>query len=271
METIYRLRPNLLWHDGGSLTADDFVFAWEVYATRAFGRAGSEPINMMEEVTAPDPRTVLIHWRGAYPEAGVLEAVVSTGVPVLGPTFTPLPRHILGRIYQDEQETFLAQPYWTVEFAGAGPYRLDRWESGAFIEAVAFDQHALGRPKVDRVRLRWSTDANTVLANLLSGEAHLPVDGSLGITQGLVLQREWAARNMGTVRFIPQNWARLIFQFRPEYASPRAILDERVRKAFAHTIDKGAVNESLLEGVGIPSDSMFYPTFRYSPVGRLRP
>jgi ABC-type transport system substrate-binding protein len=31
METIYRLRSGLTWHDGHPLTADDFVFAWRVY------------------------------------------------------------------------------------------------------------------------------------------------------------------------------------------------------------------------------------------------
>ena len=129
METIYPLRPNITWHDGAPLTADDFVFAWQVYATPQFGRAGSEPVHMMQEVLAPDPRTVLIRWRGAYPEAGVLEAVVSTGAPTTGPTFTPLPQHILGRVYQEERDTFLSHSYWSVDFVGAGPYRLDRWRS----------------------------------------------------------------------------------------------------------------------------------------------
>src|SRR5947199_7317721 len=33
METTYRLRPGLTWHNGQPLTADDFVFAWRVYRT----------------------------------------------------------------------------------------------------------------------------------------------------------------------------------------------------------------------------------------------
>src|SRR6266542_697023 len=33
METIYRLRPGLTWHDGKPLTADDFVFASQVYTS----------------------------------------------------------------------------------------------------------------------------------------------------------------------------------------------------------------------------------------------
>ena len=41
METRYRLKPNLTWHDGAPLTADDFRFAWQVYATPAFGTNGA--------------------------------------------------------------------------------------------------------------------------------------------------------------------------------------------------------------------------------------
>src|SRR5262249_12294696 len=33
METHYLLKPGLVWHDGSPLTADDFVFAWQVYTT----------------------------------------------------------------------------------------------------------------------------------------------------------------------------------------------------------------------------------------------
>src|SRR4051794_37414928 len=31
METTYRLRPNLTWHDGSPLTSEDFKFGWTVY------------------------------------------------------------------------------------------------------------------------------------------------------------------------------------------------------------------------------------------------
>jgi peptide/nickel transport system substrate-binding protein len=33
METTYRLRPNLIWHDGTPLSAQDWVFAWQVYGS----------------------------------------------------------------------------------------------------------------------------------------------------------------------------------------------------------------------------------------------
>jgi peptide/nickel transport system substrate-binding protein len=263
MATRYHLRGDLVWHDGAPLTADDFVFAWMVYATPELGRASSEPIPLMEEVTAPDPRTVVIHWRQPYPEAGVLEGVRASGNT--GPSFAPLPRHLLEAAYTSERSTFAALPFWTLEYVGAGPYQLEQWVPGTYVDGVAFARHALGRPQIDRVRLTFTADANAVLANLLAGVGHLPVDDALRIQGGLVLKREWEARGLGRVEFVPRNWRVLEFQHRPEYAHPAAILDARVRKALAHAIDKQAINDGLFEGVGIPADTMIHPTVDYFP------
>ena len=37
METKYVLKPNLTWQDGHPLSADDFVFAYQVYSTPSLG------------------------------------------------------------------------------------------------------------------------------------------------------------------------------------------------------------------------------------------
>jgi ABC-type transport system substrate-binding protein len=60
METSYRLRPNLTWHDGAPLTAEDFVFAARVYTSPEMGISASVPIRYVEEVRAQDARTVVV-------------------------------------------------------------------------------------------------------------------------------------------------------------------------------------------------------------------
>src|SRR5437867_4500676 len=52
METTYRLRPNLTWHDGTPLTSADFVFACRVYATPDVGNPSAALLNFMEGVVA---------------------------------------------------------------------------------------------------------------------------------------------------------------------------------------------------------------------------
>src|SRR5439155_1245582 len=69
METVFRLRPNLTWHDGSPLTAQDFIFARRVNIARIeWGLAinASPEDSLTEEILAPDERTVIFRWRQPY-------------------------------------------------------------------------------------------------------------------------------------------------------------------------------------------------------------
>ena len=120
METTYRLRPGLTWHDGHPLTGEDFVFAWRIFTDPDLaGLFTPTPQNLMEEVLAPEPHTVVIRWRRPSADADNLALN----------RFQPLPRHILDAPYQQgSADAFGAHAYWTREFVGLGPFKIDRWE-----------------------------------------------------------------------------------------------------------------------------------------------
>lgn len=258
METTYRLRPNLTWHDGAPLTPADFMFAWQVYTTPDFGTANSPPHRLVDDVIEVDGRTLVIRWRGPFPGAG---ALVGLGGAGSSPAFAPLPRHLLQDAHkQGDALAFVQHPFWTVEYVGAGPYKLDRWEPGSFIEGVAFDGHALGKPRISRIRIIFNSDANAALAQLLSQEAHMTLDDSIGIDHAVTLKRDWDARGGGTVLYPGAQGRYIRVQLRPEYARPQALLDPAVRKALAHTIDKQAMNESIFYGAALLTDTMVPPS-----------
>ena len=249
METTYKLRPNLIWHDGAALTAEDFVFAWKVFSSPALGFANAVPTSLMEEVLAPDPLTLTIRWKSPHAGAGILTE-----------EFPPLPRHVLESASQTASpDQFAAHPYWTQQFLGAGPFRLEHWEPGVSLEGVAFDRHVLGAPKISRVRLVFISDPNAALANLLAGEVQFTADDSIRFQQGLILQREWGPRNGGSVLVKPDLWRSVFVQFRPEILATPGLADIRVRKALALTMDKEGLNEALFEGQGIIADVPFIP------------
>ena len=261
METIYRLKPNLVWHDGIPLTAHDFVFSWRTYATLELGAASSAPISLMEEATAPDDRTLRIRWRQPYPQAGVLQASGRLS------EFPALPRHILEAAYDEGQwDAFAAHPFWTREFVGLGPYKLERWDPGTSIEGVAFADHVGGRPRIDRVRLIFTPDSNSALANLLSGGIHIAMDNAVFFQQGITAKREWAPVHGGTLLVTTDLYRATYVQFRPEVVNPRALTDARVRKALAHALDKLALNDTLYEGEGIMTDTILPPVVDYYAV-----
>lgn len=251
METTYRLKPNLTWHDGRPLTADDLVFGWRVYAKPELGAATTPPLHAIEEVIAQDARTVVIRWRVPYADAETLSG--------RDRELPPLPRHLLQEPFEQQSpDAFASHPYWTREYVAAGPYRLERWEPGAFIDAVAFDGYALGRPKIERIQLRFIADPNTLVANILAGEVHVATDNSIGQNAQL-LQQEWERTGGGgKVLHWPNAWRHTAFQLRPEVATPRAILDARVRKALAHTVDRESIRETIYGGTVILGDSMIW-------------
>ncbi len=262
METTYRLKPNLTWHDGRPLTADDFVFSFQVYNTPEFGQAASPPISLLDDVVAVDPRTILFRWKSLYPDAGELQARGASSAPV----FPAVPRHVFENAFlQGQTEAFLAHPGWSTEFVGLGPYKLDRWESGSFLEGVAFDGHVLGRPKIERVRVMFIPDFNTTVSNLLAGEIHITIDDSIRFQQGMVVKHDWAGRNAGTVLVYPALWRWIHVQQRAEYANPRTLLDTRVRRSLIYGVDKQALSEALFEGEGIMTETPIAPNADYYP------
>ena len=254
MNTTWKLKPGLTWHDGNALSADDFVFAWQVYTNQELGVSSLRPQNLMDEPTAPDPQTLVIHWRAPFPEASALDRSL----------FQPLPRHVLEpALRQGEPEAVINHPFWSLEYIGAGPYRLERWEPGSLIEAMAYDGHVLGRPKIDRVVVRFFTDENTALANVLSANVHMATDRALRYEHVVTLRQTWDDPSKGAIVLTPTQWRYVVIQLRQELLEVQALRDVRVRRALSHAIDKKAINEGLFGGEGAMADTLLPKTVPY--------
>lgn len=245
METTWKLRPRLTWQDGQPLTSEDFVFAFQVYAAPGLkGVFGANPQDIIERVVAVDPSTIRIFWRSTLLHQGE--------------GLTPLPRHILSESFAtsaqnpaSQADAFLGLSFWTTGYVGAGPYRLTHWEPGSYLEGEAFQGHALGKPKIDRIQIRFIDNTNTVLASILAGEVQLSLSQGIIFENAMTLKREAGFNEVekkGAIVIFPQSTSILGFQLRSDYAKTPGILDLRVRRALAHTIDRDAINERLFEG-----------------------
>ncbi|HZT06414.1 MAG TPA: peptide ABC transporter substrate-binding protein [Chloroflexota bacterium] len=261
MEVTYQLKPGLTWHDGQPLTADDFAFAYRVYANPASGMFPPTPQNLMDSVEVRDPQTFVISWNKPYPDAANL---------AFG-DFEPLPRHILEgpfrAVEQDpnQQDSFRTNPFFAGAYVGAGPYRLERWEPGTELVGVAFDGHALGRARINRFVVRVMPDENAVLSNLLAGHVTIGGDFTLRYEHGKALKADWDASKRGIVKNETSSLNHILVQFRPDYLKVPALLDLRVRRALAYSIDRDGLNEGIFDGnavmteTGITHDARYFP------------
>jgi peptide/nickel transport system substrate-binding protein len=254
MDTVYTLRPNLTWHNGQPLTADDLVSSHRSIGARIqYGlQQASIEMRAMESVEARDPLTVVIHWKQPYPQAAAPVDLYATPRQILEPLLAA-----------GNGDAFGSDPFWTTGYIGAGPFRIDRWERGAFIEASAFDGFALGRPKIPRVRLTWNDDPNAALTRLLSGDADMAADGALLFDQSTVLRQQWGPQSTNQILLNPTSLRYIQVQARSAYVSPSALLDVRARRALLHAIDRSTLADTMLGDSSMVANTVPPPDVPY--------
>lgn len=235
METTYRLKKTPTWHDGQPVTAHDFVFGHQMHLDPAMPVSKVDTDRRMSSVRAVDDQTLFIEWKEAYLWAGML----------FEPNFPALPRHLLEEMYVNDKPSFVDGPHWRTEFMGNGAYKLESWQPGVELVLRAHEGFVFGKPPVDRITMRFITDANTIVANLLSGTADAAFHSSIGFPQNQSLEQ---AGWQGTVEYWPGNPRWLEFQTRDWGNLQRAVLDARVRRALMHAIDRHAIVDGLYAG-----------------------
>jgi peptide/nickel transport system substrate-binding protein len=244
METTYRLRPGLTWHDGAPFTADDVIFTWQTIMTPGLPAEHRSPEQLIETIEAIDPQTFRIRWSGLFIYAD-------------GYAQEPLPKHILGSFLQDPQR-FVNSPYWTTEWVGLGPYRLAEFVPGSHVKGTAFAGYALGAPRIEELYVHFVAGGQQAIAGVLAGTMDLPLGTLLGYEEARVLKQELEARGEGTVETRPAARMRAAsIQFR-DPTSPAA-RDVLVRRALVHGLDRTLMTQALHFGITSPADSFVVP------------
>lgn len=225
-----KLRPDVIWSDGTPLTAQDFVFTYQMILDPNNGAKSLAPYDLVESVTAPDERTVVVTFEQPY--APWLSAL----------WHSLLPAHVLQPIFEAEG-TLQNAPWNRAPTVGCGPFVFQEWKSSEEARFVANERYWFGRPKLDEVVVRFvASDAAKVEA-LKSGQAHLSV---FLINSALYMQD---IRNAG-LTVIPANagynegW---FFYLDPQKGHP-ALQDVRVRQALAMALDRERLIRDLLGG-----------------------
>ncbi len=254
MDTIWRLRPNIKWHNGTPFTADDMLFSFTVYKDPEIPNRAGAAIAAMAAASVVDPLTFVIHWSKVYVDADQAVGLV------------PMPQHLLQDTYRNDKASLLNSPFFTTEFVGLGPYRLVKWESGVHMELARFDDYYQGRPPFDSLVVRFLDDPNTMVANILSGTVDVVLPEGVDLDAAAEVQRRW--RGTGNQVFVGLTGAlRLVeIQHRPEYAQPRnGITNPTVRQALFAAADRQALAEVMNQGLGHAADSWFPPNHELYP------
>src|SRR5581483_9292876 len=251
MEVTWKLRPNVRWHDGAPFSADDLTFTLDVVRDPDLAVLRDRTYEAIEGLDVPDARTVVVRWSRPYIEADQLFSSVFSDLAV------PMPRHLLERAFRDDPASFLDLPYWNAEFVGTGPFKVREWERGSYITLDANDDYTLGRPKLDEIEVRFITDDNTLIANILSGQVALTLGRGPSIEQALQVQEQWRD---GRADFQAlDSWLLLYPQFLNP--TPPIVADPQFRRALISAIDRQQLVDSIEAGQTVVAPSPISPHY----------
>lgn len=243
MRVVYKLRTDVLWHDGTPFTADDMVFTFHFNTDPGLPNPHPTQARLMELAEAPDPQTFVVYFKQVHYQGHML------GIR----SFWPQPRHLLAAAYErfkasGNPDELIHLPYWTSDYVHTGPFRLISFDPAGDIVFNAFDRYFLGRPKIDTVRVRLFADERTLFANLLAGTVDLLMESTLHPELGFQLKERWERTGEGTVPIKNIGQRFLAVQWKPGYQMEPANWDPRVRAALYHALDREALSEGLQSG-----------------------
>jgi peptide/nickel transport system substrate-binding protein len=247
METTWKLKPNLRWHDGTPFTADDLVFSATVHGDREVPRARDSAFNSIEAVEATDSQTVVVKWRRTYVEA---DQMFSMGLAM------PMARHRMEGTYLNEKANFRGDPYWFDSYVGTGAFKLREAVRNSHMVLEAYDDHLFGRPKIDQIEVKFIPDSRTLMANLLAGTVELTLSRSLSIEQAMSIREQWRD---GTIGVASVSWLAIYPQF--YNANPPIVTNTRFRKALMHAIDRQELVDTLKFGMTSVAHSFVHPSY----------
>jgi peptide/nickel transport system substrate-binding protein len=249
MEVTWKIKPEAKWHDGKPLTAEDFQFGYMVFKDPDLPHTPRGELASITEIRIVDPQTFVAVWKT---QSILGNNSAYDGIPVLA-------KHVFGPLWDAGDKTgFENSALWNEGWIGLGPYRLTRWEKGSFIEGTAFDQFFLGRPKIDRVQIKYIGDVNALIANVLSGDIDvIPLGAQLDVPQMVTVRDAWKATDGGLTIAIPKGVRTAYLQFK----DPNApwVKDQRIRQALFHASDRDTFVEVLLSGLTSRADYFATP------------
>src|SRR5262247_1046703 len=230
------LRPNVRFHNGEPVTAEDVKFSFERY------RGASHQLmkNRVATVETPDGQHVRFRLKAPWPDFLTFYAAASGAGWIVPKRY----------VEQVGEAGFKKAPI------GAGPYKFASFTPGLELVLEAFDQYWRKRPSVRRLVFRAIPDDTTRLAALKRGEVDIAyaIWGALAEevrrTPGLTLKPTLVPTPFWI--YFPEQW---------DAKSPWH--DRRVRLAVNYALDRQAINEAENLGFARITTSIIPATFDF--------
>jgi peptide/nickel transport system substrate-binding protein len=243
-ELTFNLRRDVKWQDGRPFTAADVLFTYRTMIDPKTPAPFKEGYLLVKDVEALDPYTVRVRYKEPYARA------LDTWSDYM------LPEHLLER-YAVEGK--LRESPQNRQPIGTGPYRFQEWRTGEKVVLVANPNYYAGRPYIGRVVYRVIPSQATIFLELKAKG----VDYVRTLTAfQYVRQTDYPAFRKAYDKFRYPSAYYTFFGF--NLKDPR-FADRRVRRAFAHAINKRELIDGVVLGLAREANGPIRPgTWAYT-------
>ncbi len=234
----FKLRDDAKWSDGTPLTADDYVFTWQMVMSDKNAVISRDPWDTyVDKVEAKDKTTLVVTFKEAYaPWQAKIFSMVNASQAI--------PKHILEPVFKKDGTIDKAD--WNRKpTVGAGPFVLKDWQSGSHLIFTANPNFWMGKPKVDQVFIKIVPDDAAQIAAMKAGEAEL--------APFISYQDMPEIEKLGTMNLLmtPSGYQESWFMNLSTEAKTKghpALQDVNVRKAIVMAVDREKIIKDLLGG-----------------------
>ena len=224
----FKLRANVKFHNGATMTSADVKYSFERCKDPATGAVNFEVFNNVAAIETPDDLTVIIKMSAI--NAPFLSRLSENGAGVIMPV--------------DSGPTQGTNPM------GAGPFKFVSYEVGTVVKMARHEEYWDGPAFLDAVEAREITEPTTRLTGLRTGELHMIND--------IPLDRVGELQGDAAVQV--KTWFPLNFDFINMNHTFEPFQNPKVRVAFDMIIDKEALMQGALWGQGATTPSPSFPT-----------
>ena len=222
----FKLRPNLVFHDGTPCTAADVVASFEAMLDPKTASPARQNIGPIDTVSASDEGTVVFKLKGAFADMPVTVAYTNARI---------VPKAVIEKGMQRLDR----------EAVGTGPFKLVSYEPERLIVVQRNEKYYdPQRPYLDRVEIVVYPDPTAEGSALMSGQTDLTLNtlpteyARLSKADGVVGMRRPSGQ------FCNLNFG----------CDAKPFNDARIRQALALCVDREAMVGFVTEGFGTPGN-----------------
>ncbi|WP_412066850.1 ABC transporter substrate-binding protein [Rhizobium sp. SYY.PMSO] len=226
----FKLREGVKWHDGKPFGADDVAFS--IRTLKDVHPRGRNTFLNLVDIETPDPLTAVLVL--SKPAPYLITALAASESPIV-------PRHLYEGTKAAENPVNLAP-------VGTGPFKFKEWVRGSHIvyerNPDYWDQP---RPYLDQLIVRFIPDAAARSIAIETGEIDLAPSTPVPLSD---LER---FKSVDSLAFETRGYQYSNGVSRIEFNLEKPVFkDIRVRRAFAHVIDRKVIRNTINYGYGEP-------------------